>query len=189
MPKSFVMLWEAMEARRRQMGAGEVPPAYRFEQIRRAWRQSVGCPDGEALGGWLEGGLWRVSLRRWLMVWQHICIRRCRECHGDLLALAVTTPARCLGWTRLWLVLTRLTIPLHRVKTPMVWGSSILVVMIGLSLWSFDMSSIPCLSEDRAEAPVVEESIPQWTDTGDYNLDARTEPIVWADYPHAQLSP
>ena len=189
MPKSFEMLWEAMEARRRQMGAGEVPPAYRFEQIRQVWRQSVGCPDGEALGGWLEGGLWRVSLRRWLMVWQHIRIQRCRECQGDVLALAVARPARRLGLTRLGPVLTRVKMPLHRVKTPLVWGSYILVVMIGLSLGPFDMSNTPRLGEDRAEAPVLEESIPQWTDTGEYSLDAQTEPIIWTDHPHAQLSP
>lgn len=70
--KPFEVLWEAMEARRRQIEAGEVPLAYRLEHRCQEERRDRGCPDVEALCGWVDGELRRNSLRRWLTVWQHV---------------------------------------------------------------------------------------------------------------------
>ena len=95
MRRSFDELWQAMEARRQQVEAGAVPPAHGFDETRQARRQSHGCPDEEILCGWVDGELQRNSLRRWLMVWQHVQIRRCRECQAEIVALdAVRPPIR-----------------------------------------------------------------------------------------------
>jgi hypothetical protein len=64
MRKSFDVLWEVMEARRRQLEAGEVPPACRLEQTRQDRRRAKGCPDDEALCGWVDGQLRRSQKPR-----------------------------------------------------------------------------------------------------------------------------
>jgi hypothetical protein len=87
MAKPFHEAWEAMEARRRQVDAGELPPAFRFEHTQRADRQARGCPDEEALCGWVDGQLCRSNLRRWLRVWLHLRIRRCRNCLAETATL------------------------------------------------------------------------------------------------------
>jgi hypothetical protein len=92
MAKPFHEAWEAMEARRRQVDAGEVPPAFRCEHAHGADRRSEGCPDEEALCGWVDGQLCRSNLRRWLRVWLHIRIRCCRNCLADIEALAHAMP-------------------------------------------------------------------------------------------------
>jgi hypothetical protein len=134
MRKSFDELWEAMEARRQQVGAGEVPPAYRFEQTRQARRQRQGCPDEEALCGWVDGELRRHSLRRRLMVWQHVQVRRCRACQAEVAALAgASPPARPqLSW--LASAVKYVIVPFHMAKTPLAWASSMLLIVVGLSL-------------------------------------------------------
>jgi hypothetical protein len=83
-------------------------------------------------------------------------------------------------------MLKRVMVPLHRVKTPLMWGSSVLVVMIGLSPWSFDMRATFLMSKDRSEAPLMEDTSPERTDDSEHSLDAQTEPIIWGDQRHAQ---
>jgi hypothetical protein len=102
MRKPFDALWKVMEARRRQVEAGEVPPAYRSEQTRQARRRAAGCPDEEALCGWVDGQLRRNGLRRWLTVWRHVQVRRCRACQAEIAALVAAMPSnqRRLAWLR-----------------------------------------------------------------------------------------
>jgi hypothetical protein len=92
MAKPFHQAWEAMEARRRQVDAGGLPREFRFEHARCVHRRSEGCPDAEALCGWGDGQLCRSNLRRWLRVWLHIGIRRCRNCRAEIAAIAHATP-------------------------------------------------------------------------------------------------
>jgi hypothetical protein len=92
MAKPFHEAWEAMEARRRQVDAGELPPAIRFEHAHWAGRRAEGCPDDEVLCGWVDGQLRRSNLRRWLRVWVHMRIRRCRTCRAEIAALARAMP-------------------------------------------------------------------------------------------------
>ena len=184
MRKSFDGLWEAMEARRRQVDAGELTAAHRLEQIRQAQGQSEGCPDGEALGGWFEGKLRRMSMRRWFMVWRHVHIRRCRECQAEIAALAVgrsTVRPRMAALTPLW---NGGRSPIHRAKTPLVWGSSVLVVMIGLSQWSFNIRHTLPVADDRSEAPLRDDTGPERTSDSEYSGDAQTEPASWDDSPN-----
>ena len=100
MPKPFHEAWEAMEARRRQVIARELPPAFRFEHAHGAERRYEGCPDEEALCGWVDGQLCRSNLRRWLRVWLHMRIRRWRDCQAAIAALAhaITCVAKAGGY-------------------------------------------------------------------------------------------
>ena len=82
-----------------------------------------------------------------------------------------------------WLapMLKRVMVPLHRVKNPLVWGSSVLVVMIGFLQWSFDMHDTFLMGKDRSEAPLMKDTSPERTDDSEHSLDAQTEPIIWGD--------
>jgi hypothetical protein len=186
MRKSFDGLWEAMEARRRQVAAGEPPPAYRRAVIRHAQRQSQGCPDGETLGGWVEGKLRRISMRRWLIVWRHVHIRRCRECQAEIAALAVGRSAVRLRLAEFAPPPNVGRPPFRRAKTPLVWGCSVLAVMIGLSQWSGDIHDTPPVASDRLEAPWRDDTNLVRAGDSEYSGDAQTEPFIWDDSPHAQ---
>lgn len=186
MRKSFDGLWEAMEARRRQVGTGEVSPAYRLEKIHQGHRQSEGCPDGETLGGWVEGKLRRISMRRWIRVWLHIYLRRCRECQVEVAALAVGRPAVRLRLVGLVPLLHGVRLRSPRVNNPLVWGSALLVVMIGLAEWSFDIHDTVPMGNDRLEAPLLDDIRPEWFGDSDHIGDAQTEPAIEGDSPHAQ---
>jgi hypothetical protein len=182
MRQSFDALWEVMEARRRQVEAGEVPSAYRFEQTRQAWRQARGCPDEEALCGWVDGQLRRHSLRRWLTVWRHVRIRRCGECQAEIAALAAAIrpdqPWRvCLGST-----LKGSMPPLLFTKRPLAWASSVLVIAVVLSLSSIGIHdsflgvrdrSTPLLTDDTGTLPPV--------DIGNTLNDQTENTTIWGD--------
>ena len=179
MRKSFDELWEAMEARRQQVGAGEVPPASRFAQTRQARRQRQGCPDEEALCGWVDGELRRHSLRRWLMVWQHVQVRRCRACQAEVAALADASPRARPQWPWLASAVKCVIVPFQMAKTPLAWASSMVLIVIGLSLWSFGPHDTFHVGMERSGAPAMEET---GTPVGDEpGLEAPPEPVVWGD--------
>jgi hypothetical protein len=182
MRKSFDALWQVMEARRRQVEAGEVPPVYRFEQARQARRRARGCPDEEALCGWADGQLRRHSLGGWLTVWRHVQIRRCRECQAEVAALAATMRPDQLGLAWRGSVPKRLMTPWLLARSPLAWASSTVVIVVGLALWSLGTHdsfltigdrSMPSLTDDAAMLPPV--------DVGN-TLDDQTEnTTIWGD--------
>jgi hypothetical protein len=186
MRKSFDGLWEAMEARRRQVGAGEVPPAHRLEEIRQAQRQSDGCPDGESLGGWVEGKLRRINTRRWMHVWRHVHLRRCRECRAEIAALAGGRPPVRPRLVTLVPLLHGVRLPSHRVKNRLVWGSSLLVVMIALFQWSSDVHDTLPMGNDRLEPPLLVDTRPERIGDSGHIGDAQAEFPIGGDSPHAQ---
>jgi hypothetical protein len=182
MRPSFDALWEVMEARRRQVEAGEVPPASRFEQTRQAWRRARGCPDEEALCGWADGQLRRHSLRRWLTVWRHVRIRRCRECQAEIAALAAAIRPDP-PW-RVWLgsTLKGSVPPLPLTKRPLAWASSALVIAVVLSLSSIGTHDFFLRVRDRSAPPLTEDTgtLPP-VDIGN-TLDDQTEDTpIWGD--------
>jgi hypothetical protein len=67
------------------------------------------------------------------------------------------------------------------VKTSLAWGSSALVIMVGLSLWSFDVRGTLQMDRDRSEAPLTEDASAVRTGGDEYGLEAQTEPVVWGD--------
>jgi hypothetical protein len=87
MAKPFNELWKAMEKWRRRVESGGPPGSYRLEPACRSERRFVGCPDEEALCGWVDGQLYRSNPRRWLRVWLHVRIRRCQKCLTGIMAL------------------------------------------------------------------------------------------------------
>jgi hypothetical protein len=193
MRKSFEGLWEAMEARRREVAAGEMPLACRMEEIRQAQRQRRGCPDGESLGGWAEGKLQRISMRRWMSVWRHVHLRRCRECQAEIAALAIGRPAVSLRLAELAPPPNGGRPAFRRAKTPLLWGSSVIAVMIGLSQWSTDIHDTLPVGSGQLEAPWRDDTHPEPAGNGEYSGDAQTEPniaqtepLIWDDSPHAQ---
>lgn len=92
MAKPFHELWKAMEEGRRGGEADEVSPSCRFQHCHEAGRHCRGCPDEESLCGWADGQLFRSNLWRWLRVWLHIRIRRCRHCLAEIAALRRIAP-------------------------------------------------------------------------------------------------
>lgn len=182
MRKSFDALWEAMEVRRRQVEAGEVPPAYRSERTRRVRRRAKGCADEEALCGWVDGQLRRNNLRRWFAVWQHVQVRRCRECQAEIVALAATMrPAQPrLAWPAS--ALKRFMEPSLPAKKPLAWASSALVIVVGLSLWSLGTHDVFQRVEDRSGPPLIEEIKPFPPVDSGQTFDAQTEnTTIWGD--------
>ena len=142
MRKPFAELFEIMEARRRQVEAGEVPPASHFEPGRQMGGWARGCPDAETLCGWVDGQLRRKSPQRWLAVWQHVHIRRCRACQEEIGTLAQTirpssevTPHEPFRPAGLGLTPRRLR-GAWQLKSPLAWASCGLVIVVALSLWS-----------------------------------------------------
>ena len=87
MAKPFHALWKAMEDWRRHVEAGGHSAPCRAEPVYRPERRLTGCPDEEALCGWVDGQLCRSNPRRWLRVWLHVRIRRCRRCLAESMAL------------------------------------------------------------------------------------------------------
>lgn len=179
MRKSFDELWDVMETRRRQAEAGEVPTAHCFDGIRGVQRRGRGCPDGETLCGWADGELRRHSLRRWLMVWQHVQIRRCRDCQTEVAALAAAGPRPRLRWLSLTSAMKRVIVSLRTAKTPLAWASSMLVIVVGLSLWSFGTHNTFQTGMERSGAPAIEGMPPVLGD--ELGLESQSEPIIWGD--------
>jgi hypothetical protein len=182
MRQSFDALWEVMEARRRQMEDWEVPSAYRFEQTRQARRWARGCPDEEALCGWVDGQLRRHSLRRWLTVWRHVRIRRCRECQAEIVALAAAVrPDQ--PW-RAWLgsTLKGSLPPLLLTKRPLAWASSALAVALVLSLSSIGTHDSFLRVRQRSTPPVTEDTgtLPP-VDSGNPLDDQSGNTTIWGD--------
>jgi hypothetical protein len=182
MRKSFDVLWEVMEARRRQVEAGEVPPACRSEQTRQDRRRAKGCPDDEALCGWVDGQLRRNNLRRWITVWQHVQIRRCRECQAEIVAISAAMPHAQLQPAWLRSVLERFMAPSLLAKTPLAWASSALVIVVGLSLWSLGTHDAFQRVEDRPGPPLIEDMKALPPVNSGRTLDVQTEPTtIWGD--------
>jgi hypothetical protein len=182
MRTSFDALWQVMEARRRQVEAGELPPIYCFEQARQARRRARGCPDEEALCGWVDGQLRRHSLGRWLMVWRHVQMRRCQECQAEVAALAATMRPDQLGLARGGSVPRRVMTPLLLARSPLAWASSTAVIVVGLALWSLGTRdafltvgdrSVPSLTDDTAILPPV--------DVGHTLDDPTAHTTIWGD--------
>jgi hypothetical protein len=180
MRKSFDELWAAMEARRQQVGAGQGSPACLPEQTWRARRR--GCPDEEGLCGWVDGELRRRTLRRWLKVWQHVEIRRCRACRAEVEALAEANLPAQVQWSWLTSAVKRVVEPSHAGKTSLAWASPMLLIAVGLLLWSFGPRThgTRLVGVERSWAPVMEEA--KTPSVGDEpNLEAPPEPVIWGD--------
>lgn len=97
MQSAFDELFAAMQQRQGQVQQGAVPPAHALELARQELRHAAGCPDDEALGGFVDGQLSRTSPGRWLRVWLHVRLRRCRYCQEDVGSLGmVPQPAEAL---------------------------------------------------------------------------------------------
>jgi hypothetical protein len=164
MRKPFAELFEIMEARRRQVEAGEVPPASRFEPGRQMGRWARGCPDAETLCGWVDGQLRRKSPQRWLAVWQHVHIRRCQACQEEIGTLAhairpsrEVTPHEPFRPAGLGLALRRLR-GAWQLKSPLAWASCGLLVVVTLSLWSLDNQKPLEIVGEPLEPALMEET-------------------------------
>jgi hypothetical protein len=166
MRKPFEVLLEAMESRRRQLEAGEVPPAYRLEHRRQGERRARGCPNVEALCGWVDGELRRNSLRRWLNVWQHVWLHDCRACLGEIAMIAaVAHPAgevqpsdqRRAAWPGH--ALKRILSSRFPPHVPLAWISGALVVAVGLSFWLLSQHGVTHMAGYRFESPPIERGI------------------------------
>ena len=189
MGKPFEVLWEAMEARRRQFEAGEVPPAYRLENRCQEGRRDRGCPDVEALCGWVDGELRRNSLRRWLTVWQHVRLHGCRACQGQIAMIAaVVHPAgevqppdqRRLGWPGHALKPTRPS--LFPPQAPLAWVSGTLVVAVGLSFWLLSQYSVRDMAGYQLEFPPTRGESERPQPSSEHTTDAQAvRTIIWGD--------
>jgi hypothetical protein len=178
MRQSFNELWEAMEARRQQTEVGEGQPALGLEGTRPGQRR--GCLDEEALSGWVDGELRRHSLRRWLLVWRHVRIERCRACLAEVegLADAKSSARPRLSW--LVSVVTCMMRPLQMRKASLAWASSMLMIVVGLSLWSFGSHGTFQVGVKRPTAPPIEETkIPPAGE--EPSPEAQPEHIIWGD--------
>ena len=179
MRTSFDQLWEAMEARRQRVEAGERSPASRGEKTRQAQRTSQGCPDAEALCGWVDGELRRKSLRRWLAVWHHVRIRQCRACQAEIITLTEASPPDRPRSPWFASAMKGIIAPLQMAKTSLVWASSIVLIAVSLSLWSFGPQGTFHVGMEQSGAPAMEET---GTPVGDEPaLEAPPEPVIWGD--------
>lgn len=178
MRQSFDELWEAMEDRRQQAEWGGVAPTPDFGRIRQGQRQ--GCPDEEALCGWVDGELRRHSLRRWMTMWRHVRIGRCRGCQAEAEAIAEAMPPTRPQWSRVVPTVKGAVAPLRMRRTPLAWASSMLVVVVGLSLWSFGTHSTFREGLQQTGAPPITEvrTPPAGEEIG---LEAQPEQIIWGD--------
>jgi hypothetical protein len=189
MHKPFEVLWEAMETRRRQLEAGAVPPAYHPEHLRQEQRQARGCPDVEALCGWVDGQLRRNSRRRWLAVWRHVRLQRCRACREETammvadayLAGEMQPPhqrrSAWLGHAR-----KRILSSLLPVHVPMAWVSGTLVVAVGLSLWLISQHGMRDMEGYRVTFPPMEERSERPQPSSEPTTNGQAgRPIIWGD--------
>jgi hypothetical protein len=189
MGKPFEVLWEAMEARRRQLEAGEVPPAYRLEHRRQEERRTRGCPDVEALCGWTDGELRRNSLRRWLTVWWHVRLHGCRACHGEITMIAaVAHPAgeaqppdqRRATWHGHALKHTLSS--LFPSQAPLAWVSGALAVAVGLSFWLLSQHGVTDMARYRSESPPIERGREPPQPSSERATDGQAvRTIIWGD--------
>jgi hypothetical protein len=169
MRKPFAELFEIMEARRRQVEAGEVPPSPHLEASGQVGRRIRGCPDAETLCGWVDGRLFRKSPQRWLAAWQHIHIRRCRACQEEIETLAPAMdpgaegrPHELLRLAGLGPALRRLT-GAWRLKSPLAWASCGFVIVVTLSLWSLgNRKPIEIIGEPLEPVLMEERRNPTW---------------------------
>lgn len=189
MRKPFEALWEAMEARRRQLEAREVPPAYRLDHLRQEGRRDRGCPDVEALCGWVDGKLRRNSLRRWLTVWRHVRLEGCRACQGEIAMIAaVAHPAgevqppdqRWSPWPGH--ALKRTLSSLFPLQVPLAWVGGALVVMVGLSLWLLSQHGMKDMAGYRLEFPPTETARERPQPSSERAIDDQAvRTIIWGD--------
>jgi hypothetical protein len=164
MHKPFTELFDIMEARRRQAEAGEASPTFLSERTGQAGRHTSGCPDAETLCGWVDGYLRQKSLRRWLAVWQHVHIWRCRACQQEIETLTHMLgpssevwshdPFRPAGYS----LTSGPRLASLRLRPPLAWASCGLVVVAVLSLWSFGNRQ-PLESGGRPLEPVLIEEM------------------------------
>jgi hypothetical protein len=180
-----------MEARRHQVESEEVPPTYRFVSSGQARLRATGCPDAETLCGWVDGQLRRKSPRRWLAVWQHVYIWRCRACPEEIETLAHAMrpssevkphePFRLVG---LGLVLRRL-MGAWRVKSPLAWASCGLVIVVTLSLWSLgSQKPLEIVGEPLEPALIENMRDPTWvhSESATSNIAEQAEnTTIWGD--------
>ncbi|MGH8071067.1 MAG: hypothetical protein ACRERE_38710 [Candidatus Entotheonellia bacterium] len=189
MRKPFEVLWEAMEARRRQLEVGEVPPAYRLDHLRQEGRRDRGCPDVEALCGWVDGELRRNSLRRWLTVWRHVRLHGCRACQGEIAMIAaVAYPSgevqppdqRWSPWP--WHALKRTLSSLFPSQVPLAWVSGALVVVVGLSLWLLSQHAMRNMDGYRVEFPSTKGESERPQPSSEHTTDGQAvRTIIWGD--------
>lgn len=110
--QSFTELFEVLERQRRRLEAGAIPEVVLDDLASRTVRRRRGCPDEQALYGFVAGYLGKRSRWLWLKVWWHVHVRRCRSCHTDtteLLDWVATSslPQEVQSPPRLWSVVLR----------------------------------------------------------------------------------
>ena len=85
MAEGFDKLFEEM-GRRGGLG-GETAAGRALGPSGEGRRPAVGCPDDEEICGFVEGG---ISPRRWLGIFIHVYLRRCRYCREQVKEFAAT---------------------------------------------------------------------------------------------------
>jgi hypothetical protein len=143
MRRPFAELWESLEARRRQVEAGEVSPSGHVERsAQEGWRASC-CPDEEVLCGWVDGRLLRKHPRRWLQAWWHIQLQGCPSCRQNVATLRALPypshqPHARVQDRAAWRGLALVRRPVSRLPgtVPLAWAGLALVAVLGLALWS-----------------------------------------------------
>jgi hypothetical protein len=64
-------------------------------------------------------------------------------------------------------------------KTPLAWAGSMLLIVVGLSLWSFGTHGTFRVGVERPGAPAMEETRMPVGD--EPRLEAPPEPVIWGD--------
>jgi hypothetical protein len=174
---------------RRQLEAGDVPPAYRLEHRRQEERRARGCPGVEALCGWTDGELRRNSLRHRLTVWRHVRLHGCRACQVEIaMIVGVAHPAgevqlpdqRRAAWPGH--APKRPLPPRFPSQAPLAWVSGALVVAVGLSFWLLSQHGVTDMARYRSESPPIERGRERPQPSSERATDdqaART--IIWGD--------
>jgi hypothetical protein len=194
MRRPFSELLRAMEQRRREVEEGQVPVMYAPELSWRAGRRPSGCPDEEALCGWVDGKLRGQNLRRWLEVWCHVHIRRCQYCQGELKRLTAVIRPEGNGvsieqlrpvWRgrALTCLSSSWTAAKTKLRTPyLAWASGALVVMISVSLWSVHVHDAFEGVEGPLDLRVTEDlqTLP-WMEMGNPSHATDHNTAIWGD--------
>jgi hypothetical protein len=136
-------LFEAMTQQRERLGEeGEALIVELLSELtRQALRRQRGCPDEAALERFVNGQMRGSNFWRWLRVWLHVRVRRCRYCRADGISLIAMHPLTKEGhaqrqcWSRGFDQL--------RAYFPVFTCLAIGVLLVFLRVWQQDGSSEP----------------------------------------------
>jgi hypothetical protein len=189
MQKSFESLWDAMETRRQHIKAAAVQAAYPPEHLRREQRRARGCPDGEALCGWVDGQLRRTNWRRWFSVCRHVWLQSCPVCREEIAMLAEgaglsdevqRSHQRRSAWPRA--ALTRARASLLPGHLPLAWVGGTLLASVGFSIWLISQHGIRDIDGYHMVFPRIEEGRDRPQPSSEPTTDSHAaRPIIWGD--------